>query len=661
MTMTEPVAQPTPKAGSFPTLPDFIVCESSGVYADLSCLPSSSVFQHAVDQLFVQGWFFKDLNYNRFVELTFRLPPALMDEKRQECLQSGEGLRLRFAAGLEKIEERRVLLYRGLKMAGKKATYFFEPLSLEEEVETIVTLEGEGGEEAAVAGTEKQIIETPTTLDPDEFVNQMWIKGLRFGLNMDRVRTIIAQNETGRLEIAEIEPPLAGKDATVRELHDGLRRNDTPRLLPDGRVDLTQFRNRFPQIKAGTRLLQKVPFELGLPGFDLKGVPLPPGVPSDIQLADLVGKGTKVEQDETGEYLVAIQDGFLDIDEETNRMSVTEAIINRQGVSLKTTGDLKLVGEIYEEYGEIQERRQVEGRSLTLHANVYGRLVSRGGLIDIRKNISGGSAFNQNGPIVVQGLAINSQLQSPQGTISATKAEGCILIGKKVSVQRAINCDILAEEIEIGQASGCALGGQSIKITQAIEARGMGNQVCMLLPDLRHFDRALSMASQYREKLEKRLLELRQQLETLRADDGLRRYLAITEKLKKGELNLTPAQKPALKKLADGVAPKLKRLSELIAQQREMAEEKEKSETDSRALEDEKAAALTRLCCEVDRILGELIVMQLPFDATTERLFSQAPAEVKAHLRNPTTATRVFVGTQGYLDWHPHRREEDIA
>jgi uncharacterized protein len=656
--MTESVSKQTIQPVPTPTLPEFIRLEADGVYADLGCLPSSAVFHHAVDQLFVQGWFFRDLNYPRFIELAFRLTPGLLDDKKNECIQAGEGLRIRFASGMRKIDEQRVPLYRGLKVAGKKATYFFEPLSLEEEVEVAVTIGGEAGGEGAFAGTEKQVVETQTTLDIDEFVNQMWIKGLRFGLDIDRIRIVIAQNETGRITIAEVEPPLPSKDATVRELHDGLRRNDTPRLLPDGRVDLTQFRNRFPQIKAGTRLLQKVPFEVGLPGFDLKGEQLPPSVPKDIQLADLVGKGTRVEQDENGEYLIAIQDGFLDIDEETNRMSVTEAIVNRQGVSLKTTGDLKLVGEIYEEYGEIQERRQVEGRSLTLHANVYGRLISRGGLIDIRKNISGGSALNHDGPIVIQGLAINSQLQSPQGNISATKAEGCILIGKKVTVQRAINCDILAEEIEVGQASGCALGGQSVKITQAIEYRGMGNQVCMLLPDLRHFDRALAMSVQYRDRLDKQLLELREQLETVRSDEGLRRYLAITEKLKKGELSLTPAQKPALKKLAESVSPKLKRLSDLIGQQREMQQEKEKSQTDSTALEQEKMVALARLCCEVDRILGELIVVQLPFDASTERLFSQPPAEVRAHLRNPVAANRIFVGHQGYFDWHPHRKDE---
>jgi hypothetical protein len=59
---------------------------------------------------------------------------------------------------------------------------------------------------------------------------------------------------------------------------------------------------------------------------------------------------------------------------------------------VRTTGDLLLTGEVYEQHGEIQEKRVVQCRSITAYADVFGRIVSSGGVVCLKHNLVGGSA-----------------------------------------------------------------------------------------------------------------------------------------------------------------------------------------------------------------------------------------------------------------------------
>jgi hypothetical protein len=58
---------------------------------------------------------------------------------------------------------------------------------------------------------------------------------------------------------------------------------------------------------------------------------------------------------------------------------VTDKIVSHEGVSVRTTGDLLLTGEEYEQHGEIQEKRIVQCRSITAYADVFGNIISSGG------------------------------------------------------------------------------------------------------------------------------------------------------------------------------------------------------------------------------------------------------------------------------------------
>lgn len=48
-----------------------------------------------------------------------------------------------------------------------------------------------------------------------------------------------------------------------------MRQDKTPKIHPDGRVDLSQFANFFPQVNAEDKLLEKIPRVLGKPGMNV--------------------------------------------------------------------------------------------------------------------------------------------------------------------------------------------------------------------------------------------------------------------------------------------------------------------------------------------------------------------------------------------------------
>lgn len=94
------------------------------------------------------------------------------------------------------------------------------------------------------------------------------------GIDLDAVRSAIDTGKAERVTVARRLDPEPGQDARIVEVSDDIHRNDAPRQLADGRLDLNSFQNRSPQIQPGVRLLQKVPLSTGRPGFEMSGVPL---------------------------------------------------------------------------------------------------------------------------------------------------------------------------------------------------------------------------------------------------------------------------------------------------------------------------------------------------------------------------------------------------
>ena len=642
-------------------LPRFFLARAEGLVVDLEHFQSSEEFRALVERLIAAGYFFRGLDYEAFVALLYDFEPGVALERVQRCKAQGKPAQLRWAAALRRFDEPRAALYHDVSRDGDGAVYLFERPVLQVEIEVEVAdvvPEGEAAEadSEVPVGThlETRLVEQETDLDADEFVAQLWRRGVRFGLDMVAIRSAIEQHTRGRVLIARGAPPAEGVDARVDELAEGLHRDDSPQLRSDGRVDLTQFRSHFPQVRAGMRLVKKVPHKPGVAGRAISGEQLDPPVPRNIDLASLAGAGTRIETAKDGEFLVAAINGFLTIDHATNQFSISEKIINKQGVNIRTTGNLTLTGDEYEEHGEIQEKRTVTGKSITTYADVYGRLVSTGGTITVKKNLSGGGAINRDGPVCVEGMAINAVISAPRGEICVRRAENCVLSGQRVVVlEQAVGCDIFGSEVSVADSEGSAIGGENVFIGVARQRGSNESLISLLLPDLVRFDREEQRLAASLKSLDEADERARSTAERAQSQPEVSRYLELARRLRSGEIKLKPEQTPVFDALSRKAAPVLKALGALSAEV-----EARKPQRAALLLEVEQIASLRReagerVRCRIDEMNPGVVVRSLCRPADSPPLGELPPAELRAVLRASTAASQSLTQqSEGEFEWH---------
>lgn len=624
-----------------PLLPDFIVPRADGVFVDTDILASPEVFAGAVDGIFAAGRYFSALDYPAFQRL-------LYDFERVR----GRGL-LRLAGGIREFPAARRALYRAVKIIEGEAEYIFEPVLLETTVDEPLHAAGEDGEIRG-AGSERRVVSEKASLDVDEFVADLWGKGVRFGIDVAAVRSAIAADRCERVVVARGQAPSPGQDAGIVEQADELHRDNTPRELPNGRVDLGQFKNRFPQMKKGMPLLMKTPTVPGEPGRTIDGQPIAPPLPKDFDLASLAGEGTCLESIGGKDYIVAAIDGFLNLDNQTNRISITEKIVNRDGVSARTTGNLALAGDEYEEFGEVQEGRTVEGKGLTFHADVFGKVVSSGGAIVLERNLVGGTAINRNGPISVAGLASNAMLQTGRGLIRLQRAENCVLIGDRVEVEAAYNCTVLADEVEIAAAEGSAIAGKRIHLGTAQAHSGEETLVSLLLPDLSGVEAEQEKDRAYIGQCEEMIAKLRQGIDQLAAEPELRGYLVLVGKLQRQEITLSAEQQVQYQQLRSRQGPALKRIGQARDEIKSLEAEIVAARVRIAAQDREKEKAGAGLECRIDSVQGEVVVRTLVRPRAATPLNRIPARELKQQLRAPDAgSSRLFADDSGEFAWRP--------
>jgi len=608
-------------------LPIGLVKREDGIYIDLGMARPALIA--AVGHVFQSGCYFAELNY-----------PALIKALYGVGRDLGAVEALRIAADMRMIDAGRIGLYKNPKMGHGYAEYYFEPLYLEE-----VTLPD---------GT--VIPERQTRLDIDEFVADMWNKGIHFGIDVAAVSAAIAASKPDRITFATDLEPEPGQDATVVEVSSDLHRSDAPKARADGRIDLQSFENRFPQIKQNMRLLKKQPAVPGLPGFDLSGRMTAPEPPKDLTLRFYAGDGTEAQELDDGEYLVSTREGFLSVDSKSSRISITDKIVSTEGVSGRTTGNLELAG-AYEEYGDVQEQRDVTGSDITVHGNVYGNIVSRGGTVVLDKNLVSGSIDNADGPISIAGVASNAVIHTGSGKITIARAENCVISGGSVKVIEASNCEIIADEIFIEVAEGCAVAGRNVEIESAGPRRRTEMVIYVLVKDVTQFDQEIA-------ELDLRVAAFAQanqastdEMERIAALPDVRRYLALAAKLRTQELTLTAEQGQHLRKIAGAVAPELQAINKLkLDLQAGQTQHKLLSDRLARVIEQKvEAAGIAR--CGLHMVSGETLVRTMLFTADTAALTQLPPKDIKQRLRgSPSGGELLFSDSTGSLDWHLNAR-----
>jgi uncharacterized protein len=438
-------------------------------------------------------------------------------------------------------------------------------------------------------------------------------------------------------------------DATVVEVSDDIHRSDAPLLLANGKFDLMSFQNRFPQVQMSTRLLQKLPPRVGQPGFELSGIRIDPAAPAELDFAAYAGAGTSIQRCAGGEYLVAARTGYLDVDAKSGKIAVADKIVSRDGVSAKTTGNLHLTGD-YEEFGEVQEKRLIEGNGITVHGDVYGEIVSRGGMVRLRANLVGGSAHNRQGDIQVDGVTSNAVVQAHEGTVILQRAENCVVSGTRVRIEHAINCDIVADEVAITQAEGCAVAGRRVDIDSAANWRDNEMLVYVLVADCGRIDEAIGQVGARLAQFEAAIARHKAELAALCAQAEVRKYLEVAGRVRSGETALNAAQAQQFKQMGQLVAPQLTKIGEVSGARKTAETELAEGQALLLRFTAQRAARAGVSVVNLPLLQGETQVRQLLYEPDSVVLHQLSPRDIKSRLR-ANEGRLLHADAQGSYRW----------
>jgi len=599
-----------------------IARRDDGVYADPSVL--GTTLAAAIDNVYRAGNYFAGIDYPVLLKALFDHGPELP--------RGPDGVAVvRFAADIKAFDPVRRALYRAPKIGRGYAEYYFEPVWLPDPYDA----EAEG---------------FATRLDVDEFIADMWMKGIRCGLDLPAIRAALASNKADRVTIARTIEPVPGLDASIVEVSDDIHRNDAPRQLANGRLDLNSFQNRFPQIQPGARLLQKLPATAGARGFEMSGTPLPATPGRDADLASYAGAGTRVERMREGEFLVSGQAGFLMVDPKTSQIAVGDKVVSRDGVSAKTTGNLSLTGD-YEEFGEVQEKRVIEADSITVHGDVFGELVSRGGSIVVRANLVGGSARNARGDIRVRGVASGALLQADDGAIVMERAENCVIAGTRVEVGHAVNCEIVGDEVVVGMAEGCALAGRRVTVECTVPRKQSEMLVAVLCAEGQKIDEVIAAVGQRIAQFADLAGRLKAGMDAMTGKDDVRRYLMLATRVRKGEVALSPEQTRQFQKMAQDVGPALKTIADISAKIKGLDAEQQAGTRMLADLEAQRRDAASVSAVTIASVQGETQVRILGYGPAGGQPHRWPPREIRTRLRGPQAGELLFMGAAGNVAW----------
>ncbi|HEX8962516.1 MAG TPA: flagellar assembly protein A [Rhodocyclaceae bacterium] len=635
------------KAGEV-LLPGFMQLADGALYVNLAALESRQPFAEFAARIFAAGARFDELDYDAFLNLAFLWEPRDIDAALAEFKRKGRPPLLRIARDIVAFPQERRDIYRGLKLAadGKSADYLFEQVSVEREED-----------DPAVPGARRSVSERLYP-DFDEFVAALWQKGLRFGIDVKAVREAIARDQAARVIVAASKAPVDGKDASVDEQTDLLHRDDAPKLLANGRMDLKHYRNRFPQVSAGTRLFKKVPRVEGRSGWNVEGKELPPAEVKDFDLATLAGPGTEVVRDGSGEYVVAAVSGFLDIDDKSGQLSIVDKIVSREGVSMRTTGDLSLAGDDYEEHGEVQEKRKVEGHNMTFFADVFGGVLSNGGRVTIKQNLSGGTAQSPGGSVVVEGAASRALVEARGGEVTIDRAESTTVFAERVRIRRAINCEIAASEVVIEQAEGCTIAARKVLLQATSARRDEATRVILLLPDLTPFDDQRKALEAGRTEAQAQCERLGAALQTLAAQPDMKSYAAMAPRIKAKSIVLNPAQQAQWESLVARVAPTLRKAAALTAEIKRQGEYAAGAEKELADVARARREAMLGIACRVESVgCDTQIYARRPVFGETPVASVPAKALHKQLQELLVDAERLYTGHQGSAEWQAPAEE----
>lgn len=624
--------------------PAFVQRRVQGVFILRDKLPSAQAFQTFVDELFGQGCRFDDLDYPVFLALAF---PHGADERLPD--------EVRLARDMVRFAPERQALYKQCRFLdqSKRAEYLFERVSMEVIVDPGAPPEvGSNPSDVVLHDGEPALTRwEPTLLVFDEFVADMWCKGVRYGLDASRFEQGRRATQPERMVIANECPPTLGVDAHIQEVYDGLHRDNSP-VIRDGRADLRRLKNRFPQVNKDQRMIHKIPRQMGMAGYRVSGLRVEPAEPKDLNLEKLAGPGTRIDWADDGLFICADMDGFLSIELGSNRISVSEKIENRGGISAKTTGDLSLTVNEFVEHGEVQEGRQVDGHHMNFTAAVYGDLVSNGGDLMLHNNLVGGSARSVGGRITVKKRASSARIEAPGGVVDLRHAENCQIVGQTVHIGEAVNCDIVAEVLRVDLLTGCAVAAKSVSIGSTGSRKGNATVVSVLVPDPQVFAAQAQALQLQLTQAQQALTDKAAEVKQASRDPNVARVASIKAMVQAGKVTLTEAQAHNLHQMQTRFAAPLRVLDKLAQEHAALTLEAGAQREALAALQRDQAAQATGRSVAIRQVAGATLVQQMR-TATGEPDCSDLRG-MDLHNRLSAAAPKglqLFSGDSGQVAW----------
>ena len=626
----------------FAALPIFILRQRDGIYVALPALDSTAHFIKFVDDVFAADHYFADLDYVCLEKMLYESPL----EERVKLIRSLEAVgrepMLRLASAILPFPHERRMYYGEplLTEDGTAATYVFRPAPGSEAYED---------ERKPVQGWK---IPATAQLNADEFVAAMWRHNVRYGIDIPLVKRQLRSPENEEVEFAHMLLPVPGRDARAQELVDTLHRSNAPKILPDGRVDLLQFQNRFPHVDKNTRLIKKIPRVAGKPGRDLNGAELVPEPPKDIDLRAMAGLGTRIDNTAEGEILIADIGGFIQVDPKSRIVTISEKIVNKEGVSLRTTGNLVLPGDHYEEHGVVQEKGSVEGKHMTYMADVFGDIVSRGGNVLIRRNLVGGSVRDPGGTIVIEGKASRAVLEAPEGEVRLHYAENCRIAAARVHVTQAVHCEILAREISIESAEACAIVGQKMELVHATTRHDIETTITLLVPDVRALTKRLDEARVQQSLWEDVIRAKRAELDQITEQPEMKSYMVLDAKVKAKAVNMTAEQSQNWDRVQARIAPQLRRIRHLNEDLQGASSMHADCARQVEHAEQLLAEASGEVSCQIADITGETVIRAMNLAPEQGRLETLGARDLRRRFSGAGSDSQVLLhDSEGEFFW----------
>lgn len=628
-------------------LPSFIDERDDGLWLHPAGAEPATVAQ-LIDRIFAAGACLIDVDYEG---LCTQLYPKLPTDAPRPT-QSPPPFRL--AREIRPIPAERQALYKSVKLVdgGASADYMFEPVFIERVVEVPIYGEPNEAGDTPITGTERVTHAEPVELTVDEFIAMMWQKGVRAGLDLAAIRKAIATPGVQRVKIARRVDAKEGEDATLVEETKALHRDDSPRLLPNGRIDLGQFKNRFPQISEGTRLLRKIPKKFGECGVEISGKLVEPSPPRDFNLGDLAGPGTVIDSNNQGEFIVAVLDGFLNLDVASHLVSITDKIINRETVSARTTGNLSLSGDEFEQHGEVQERRVVEGKHMTFHADVFGHIESSGGQVILKANLAGGRIHDVGGQVNIEGRATQAVIDASGGSVQINYAENCFIVAAQVTIQRALACTIVADDVIIEDACACAIAGRRVTLARSGARKDTETLVSIITPDLSALDRGLDEVHKTIADLEVQLAQKQSEIAMAESNPELKGFLAVEIGIRSGKLKLNQAQQDQFRQLTQRLVKPIQHLRALRKEVDTMKADIITEQGEIVMFQNRRQEAGKDITCAIAEIYGGTAVRMMPTPPGAPIFSGIAPSEVKLVLRAPPSPEAILLRAEsGEFAW----------